>query len=47
MTNEFTPGQKVRNQYGKTLTVICQDGCQVFVVEMTMGHYHPSKLWAI
>lgn len=52
MTNEteyrqFTKGQKVRNQYGETLTVLSQDGCMVFVVEDCMGHYHPTKLYPV
>jgi hypothetical protein len=41
---EFTKGQKVRSVYGEILTVLSQDGCMVFVEEMSMGHYHPSKL---
>lgn len=41
----FQPGQKVRNLFGKTLTVLFQDGCYVKVVEDTLGHYHPSKLF--
>ena len=43
----FKPGQKVRTVYGQTRTVSRQVGCMVFVTEECMGHYHPSKLWAI
>lgn len=44
--NQFAAGQKVKNQYGRTLTVLKQVGCMVYVRE-EMGHYHPSKLYAI
>jgi hypothetical protein len=49
MTNhkQFKPGQKVRNNYGQTLTVREQNGCQVFVVEDSFSWYHPTKLHAV
>jgi hypothetical protein len=48
MTNylQFKPGQKVRNRFGKILTVRFQEGCVVHVEEEP-GHYHPAKLFAI
>jgi hypothetical protein len=48
MTNykQLKPGQKVRNNYGQTLTVREQKGCQVFVVEDSFSWYHPAKLHA-
>lgn len=42
----FAAGQKVRNQYGTTLTVVRQTDCQVWVRE-EYNHYHPTKLWAV
>jgi hypothetical protein len=42
---QFQSGQKVKNQYGDILTVLCQVGCQVFVEEECNSHYHPSKLF--
>lgn len=42
----FTQGQKVKNQYGKILTVRRQAGCQVFVNE-ELGWYHPTKIFSI
>jgi hypothetical protein len=44
---QFKPGQKVRNQYGQTQTVLFQRGVQVWVVEETLGWYHPAKLWPV
>lgn len=44
---QFQPGQKVRNMQGKELTVLYQDGCYVQVIEETIGHYHPTKLFAV
>jgi hypothetical protein len=41
----FKPGQRVKNNRGRVLTVREQHGCQVFVVEESFGWYHPSKLW--
>lgn len=46
MTIEFAKGQKVRNQYGETLTVIEQNDCMVFVAEQSTW-YHPTKLFAV
>lgn len=45
--HQFQPGQKVRNQFGETRTILSQVGCQVFVVEECNGHYHPSKLFPV
>ena len=45
--NKFSKGQKVRNQFGKILTVMEHRGCQVFVYENCGDYYHPSKLFAI
>jgi hypothetical protein len=42
---EFSEGEEVRNQFGDTLTVLFQRGCQVFVMEDTLAHYHPTKLY--
>jgi len=42
---QFTKGQKVKNQYGKVLTVMGHVGCQVFVYENCGAYYHPSKLY--
>ena len=44
---QFLSGQKVRNQFGEALTVLRQEGCQVFVEEECNTHYHPSKLFPI
>jgi hypothetical protein len=44
---EFTPGQKVRNQYGQPKTVLCQRDIQVWLVEDTSGWYHPARLWQV
>ncbi len=44
---QFQPGQKVRSKFGEILTVEHQDGCQVFVEEESMGHYHPNNLFPI
>jgi hypothetical protein len=41
---QFKIGQKVRNQFGETLTVHFQDGCVVHVEE-ELGHYHPANLF--
>jgi hypothetical protein len=43
----FKAEQKVRSIFGKTYTVLSQTGCMVFVAEMSSGHIHPSKIWAI
>ena len=43
---QFIKGQKVINQFGKTLTVMKQIGCQVFVYENCGAWYHPTKLFA-
>lgn len=45
--HQFQPGQKARNQFGETRTVLNQVGCQVFVEEECNGHYHPSKLFPV
>jgi hypothetical protein len=42
----FRQNQKVRNCYGRTLTVAFQIGCQVFVKEEAGSWYHPSNLFA-
>jgi hypothetical protein len=58
MTNypQFKAGQKVRNCYGETLTVISQNGCMVwtqenhkYLIRMTapLKWYHPAKLFAV
>ena len=44
---QFQPGQKVKSNFGEVLTVLFQDGCQVFVEEECMGHYHPNNLFPI
>jgi hypothetical protein len=44
---EFKPGQKVRNQYGQTKTVLFQRGVQVWLVEDSQGWHHPAKLWPV
>ncbi|MEQ1531682.1 MAG: hypothetical protein ABL925_20410 [Methylococcales bacterium] len=44
---QFQPGQKVRNKFGQVLTVLYQEGCQVFVEEECMSHYHPNNLFPI
>jgi hypothetical protein len=44
---QFQPGQKVKSKFGEVLTVLLQDGCQVFVEEECMGHYHPNNLFPI
>lgn len=44
---QFQPGQKVRSKFGQVLTVLLQVGCQVFVEEECMGHYHPNNLFPI
>jgi len=46
-SQQFQSGQKVRNQFGDVLTVLQQDGCQVFVEEEFNCHYHPSKLFPV
>lgn len=43
----FTPGQRVRSIYGERLTVLFQQGCQVFVIEYPNRWFHPSKLFAV
>lgn len=43
----FTKGQKVRNNYGKLLTVLSCNDCVVIVEEECFGHYHPTKLHAV
>ena len=40
----FKSGQKVKNKFGQILTVLLQQGCQVFVEEECLGHYHPNNL---
>ena len=40
----FKKNDKVKNNYGKTLTVMKVVGCQVFVYENCGEWYHPSKL---
>lgn len=42
----FAVGQRVRNEYGRPLTVLRQLDCQVWVRE-EFGHYHPTKLWPV
>jgi hypothetical protein len=44
---KFKKNQKVRNQYGKVLTVMEHRGCQVFVYENCGQSYHPTKLFAL
>jgi hypothetical protein len=44
---KFKKNQKVRNQYGKVLTVMEHRGCQVFVYENCGQWYHPTKLFTI
>lgn len=44
---QFQPGQKVKSNFGEALTVLLQDGCQVFVEEKCMSHYHPNNLFPI
>lgn len=42
---QFLPDQLVRTIYGEIRTVLCQDGCQVFIVEEPMKWYHPTKIF--
>ena len=42
---QFKKGQKVINRYGKTLTVLFQRDCHVFVVGEVNSWYHPSNLF--
>jgi hypothetical protein len=44
---QFQSGQKVRNQFGEVLTILRQEGCQVFIEEECNTHYHPTKLFPI
>ena len=44
---QFKSGQKVKNKFGQILTVLLQQGCQVFVEEECLGHYHPNNLYLI
>ena len=44
---QFKSGQKVKNQFGQMLTVLLQQGCEVFVEEESFGHYHPNNLYFI
>lgn len=44
---KFKKGQKVKNRYGKVLTVQKQVGCQVFVYEDILDWYHPDKLFKV
>ena len=44
---QFQIGQKVRSKLGEILTVLKQEGCQVYVVEECLGHYHPNNLYPI
>lgn len=41
----FKAGDKVKNKFGQTLTVLFQRGCQVFVEEECNGWYHPENLF--
>ncbi len=43
----FKPGDKVKDQYGKTPTVDHQDGPQVFMKGDTNKWYHPTKIWKV
>ena len=43
----FTKGDKVKDQYGKILTVMKHVGCQVFVYEKCGERYHPAKLYKV
>ena len=42
----YAKGQKVRDRFGCTLTVLFQDGLRVHVEE-SLRQYHPAKLFAI
>jgi hypothetical protein len=42
----FTAGQKVKDRFGHTFTVLSQDKCQVFIVELCGRHIHPANLRA-
>lgn len=44
--NTFTAGQKVKDRTGRTFTVLSQDECQVFIVELCGRHIHPANLRA-
>ena len=44
---QFKSGQKVKNKFDQILTVLFQQGCQVFVEEECLGHYHPNNLYLI
>lgn len=44
---QFQPGQKVKSKFGEVLTVLLQEGCQVFVEDESMGRYHPNNLYPI
>ena len=43
---QFTKGQKVKNQYGETLTVMDHVDCVVWVYESSQT-YHPTKAYPI
>ncbi|MFM8332123.1 MAG: hypothetical protein ACKN9T_10580 [Candidatus Methylumidiphilus sp.] len=47
MMKKFAKGQKVKNRFGETLTVLFQRGCQVFVEEECGVWYHPDNLYSI
>ena len=41
----YAKGQRVRDRFGRTLTVLVQDGLRVHV-EGSLRQYHPAKLIA-
>lgn len=44
---QFKSGQKVKNKFDQILTVLFQQGCQVFVEDNCLHHYHPNNLYLI
>jgi hypothetical protein len=43
----FEKGQKVRDLYGDVFTVLYQNGCMVFVEELSNSWFHPTKIHVI
>lgn len=41
---QWHQGDVVRDVYGRTHTVMRQDGCMVFMYDDLLGWYHPNKL---
>lgn len=43
----FNNGDKVRDCYGRVLTVVCQIGSMVEVYELCGEWFHPTKLFRV